>query len=419
MKKSVWVCAFLLSCVAYAQTEESPTDHSYRSLVLKLDDTGTKYLRFITWHQVWAENGDLSRAPGPTFRLRRSRLLAFAQISPRFLILTHVGLNNLTTGNMDPVGDGRASDAPQWFLHAAWNEFKVLSGDELYVGAGLHYWNGLSRLTSQSTLNFMTLDNYRQAWAQLGLSDQFARHLGIYAKGLVGKLRYTVSVNEAIANALGSVAPEAVAELPEGTITYSGRRVLGEAANLVTTAYADYQFLDRESNKLPYRVGSYLGAKRVFNVGAGFFAHPNGTVRTARGAAVGHDVLHWSIDVFYDAPLGKGAVNTYAAYHHFDYGPGYALGTTYGTGNSFYGHLGYLLPVRPASGYRFMPYVAGSVRDFEAFEAVGRQLQFGMNWFVNGHNAKVTLEWTSTLANHTGPRPDAVSGLVLQTHIFL
>jgi hypothetical protein len=37
----------------------------------------------------------------------------------------------------------------------------------------------------QSTLNLMTLDNQRQAWATLGLSDQL-RDTGVYAKGALG-----------------------------------------------------------------------------------------------------------------------------------------------------------------------------------------------------------------------------------------
>ena len=29
-------------------------DHSYKPLTLKLNDSGSKYVRFIMWHQVWA-----------------------------------------------------------------------------------------------------------------------------------------------------------------------------------------------------------------------------------------------------------------------------------------------------------------------------------------------------------------------------
>lgn len=389
----------------------------YAPLTLKVSEDGSKYIRFITWHQVWAEDGNLDDdAAGFTMRIRRSRLLAFAQISPRFLILTHFGLNSLTSSNMDPIGDGRASDAPQLFLHAAWNEFRVTSDDKLYIGSGLHYWNGLSRLSSQSTLNFMTLDNYRQAWNQLGLTDQFARHIGVYAKGKIGKLRYTLAVNDPISNALGSGD---LPDLAEGSITYSGRRVLGKDAGLVTTGYFDFQFFDQESNKLPYRVGTYLGAKKIFNIGAGFFTHKNGTVLIEGGEAVGQDVKHFAVDAFYDAPLGEGAISAYGVFYNYDYGNNYALGTTYGTGSSFYAHCGYLLPFETNNGQKFMPYLAYSSRNYDAFENAGNRMQFGANWFINGHNAKITVEYSRTLSNYTGEKPDAVSGLVIQTHIFL
>ena len=195
----------------------------------------------------------------------------------------------------------------------------------LYLGAGLHYWNGLSRMTSASTLNFMTMDNHRQAWAQLGLSDQFARHLGVYAKGQYGMFQYTFSINDPITNALGS---DDLENLSEGSITYSGKRVFGSSASTVLAGRVEVQMLDQESNKLPYRVGTYMGKKKVFNVGVGFFNHKNGTV-TIENGVTGNDVNHFAVDAYYDAPLGKGGINAYAAYYNFNYGPDYALGTTY------------------------------------------------------------------------------------------
>ncbi len=415
---------WLLMTPMHAQDEETPqVDRSYKPLTLKLDESGQKYIRFITWHQIWAEDNNLDDDPSFTMRIRRSRFLTYAQITPRFLILTHFGLNTLTGANADPIGNRNTNDptddatinGPQLFLHGAWTEFKMTQNDALYIGGGLHYWNGLSRITSASTLNFMTQDNYRQAWATLGLSDQFARHLGVYAKGVLGKFQYTLAVNEPIANGLGSAD---LVDLAEGSITYSGRRLLGDDAGLITQGYFEYQFKDSESKKLPYRVGSYLGKKEVFNIGAGFFSHNNGTVLIDNGVPQGQDVFHFALDAYYDAPLGEGALNAYAVYYNFDYGDNYALGTTYGTGSSLYGQVGYLLPEFSEKG-RLMPYLAYSTRDYEAFDEAGNTIQLGANWFINGHNAKVTLEYRSTLANHSGPEPDRVNGLVLQTHIFL
>lgn len=391
--------------------EVIPTE--YKPLVLNLSDDGEKYIRFILWNQFQVADNNMADDSGFGLNLRRSRLLAYAQISERFMVLTHFGINNLNASNMDPLGSG---DAAQLFLHDAWGEFKVSNNETLFVGAGLHYWNGLSRMSNSGTINFMTMDNYRQSWAQLGLSDQFGRHIGIYAKGYLGRLRYAVSVNEPINHALGSADQE---ELENGDVTYSGRRVLGNEARLVLQGYFEYNFLDKESNKLPFRAGSYLGGKKVFNIGAGFFHHSNGVVQMQNDLPVGGDVNHFAIDSFYDAPLGKGAINAYLAYYNFNYGfDEYSYGTTYGTGSSVYGQVGYLLPFTTKSG-RMMPYVAYSTRNYTAFENPGDGLQLGLNWFVNGHNAKITMEYTNTQPNWTGEQPERVHGLVLQTHIFL
>ena len=44
-----------------------------------------------------------------------------------------------------------------------------------------------------------------------------------------------------------------------------------QGPNHVCQGYFSYEFLDQESNVLPFNVGTYLGTKRVFNIGTGFF----------------------------------------------------------------------------------------------------------------------------------------------------
>ena len=78
------------------------TDHGYKPMTLKLNDDGSKYIRFITWLQFWGtstENNpgtkDVNGKPidgsegadqswSSDFALRRARFLVYAQISPRF-----------------------------------------------------------------------------------------------------------------------------------------------------------------------------------------------------------------------------------------------------------------------------------------------------------------------------------------------
>ena len=112
--------------------------------------------------------------------MRRSRLLAMAQISPRFLILTHFGINNHTFVNGGAAGSGNKK--PGLFIHDAWTDCALIEG-KLHLGAGLHYWNGISPLSNASTLNMMTLDAPIFNWPTIEVTDQFARQYGKYVKG--------------------------------------------------------------------------------------------------------------------------------------------------------------------------------------------------------------------------------------------
>lgn len=96
---------------AFAQqiNEKSPVDHSYQPLKLKMSEDGSKYVRFLFWGQMWASYNENN--PGtlgidgqpsthtPDIGIRRARVLALAQVSPRFLIVSHFGINNQTFVN--------------------------------------------------------------------------------------------------------------------------------------------------------------------------------------------------------------------------------------------------------------------------------------------------------------------------------
>ncbi|WP_064966607.1 hypothetical protein [Tenacibaculum ovolyticum] len=364
-------------------------------LKIKFNEDGSKYLRVISWAQVQAnyntddtfdangnENSSLS------FNLRRARILMFAQINKDFLILTHFGLNSLTSSSLSPTGKG---DGSQLFFHDVWGQYNL--GDNHAVGAGLHYFNGISRLNNQSTLNMMTLDNHRQAWATIGLSDQFARHLGVFVKGKFNRLQYRVAINDASVSSLDSRTTEA-----GGNAVYNGRATLGSKdAGRSYAGYFDYQFFDQESNFLPYKVGTYLGGKKVFNVGAGFFLHPKGSVidngTIVAPNIVGEDVSIFAVDAFYDTPIGENgsALTAYAMFQSSDYGKDY-LFSAYGTGNMVYGHVGYVFK-GDKSKTRYQPYLSYGTHSYDAVSDNRSTLGIGVNAYMSGHNSKLTLEY--------------------------
>ncbi len=383
-------------------------------LKVKLNETGSKYIRFITWHQVWSttqlsNNQDANFEPSTDFLLRRSRFLAFAQINKRFLILTHFGLNSLGGGNLGTASPSNENGSNgTFFMHDAWGEYTVLPG-KLYVGGGLHYWNGISRLTNQSTLNFLTLDAPIHNWATIGTTDQFARHLGFYAKGKLGKLDFRFAVNEALNNPTRGRSFESLSVMDSSG---EASRIINQAAyrnpdrpggGMVLAGYVNYQFLDKEGNTLPYFVGTYLGGKKVFNIGAGFLHHREGAVYydDANAAVNDYQVISptsFSADVFYDAPVGSTlAVTAYGSYTRHSWGPNWTGGVgRVGTGDILYAQAGLALPKMEKLG-RLQPYVHFTNRSLEAHENYATpnstSMGIGANWFLDGHNSKITLEY--------------------------
>lgn len=457
---------------------------------VNISPDGSKYLRFLTWHQIWTRysqnNTGTERAPGKLqddqvdFAIRRSRLIVLAQLNPRFMIYTHIGINNQTavSGGVLPTTDAKK---PQLFIHEAVVEFKV--NKYLSLGSGMHYQNGLSRLTRASTLNFLTLDAPLTNWPTIEAIDQFARGIGAYAKGRVAKLDYAFSVNEsfltnqtgALSNALGLGATPVTTTVTTGTppnqvttstTTSTGNNIAQynpQGTNHIYQGYVSWEFLEQESNLLPFNVGSYLGTKRVFNLGGGFFYNKDGMVSrentvTVQGAAFTpaqiaaiptrkHDIGLWSLDAFFDTPINKEtgtAFTIYGVYYNFDMGPNHVrfigasnpgYGTNArrgnavphsGTGQIGFVETGYLLPKSLLGPkMRVQPYASYLLAGYEGLRtSTGEQknvniADVGANFFIDGHNAKFTLNYRHrpdfTDVNNVKYRPE----VTLQTQIFL
>lgn len=416
MRKTLFIMAgFLFASCHFLFAQGSP-DYT-GGLKVKLDEEGKKYFRIISWAQVQAAYSDdvPDESSKLNFNLRRARVLMYAQINEKFLILTHFGLNSLNASNMTPVGTGNNS---QLFFHDVWAQYNIAKNHT--IGGGLHYFNGISRLNNQSTLNFLTLDNNRQSWSTLGLSDQFARHIGIFAKGKFGRLQYRVAVNDAITNSLDvqnrvAYDGDGNLDIAENTTYYAGRKLLGtKDAGKAYSGYFDYNFFDQESNFLPFKVGSYVGTKKVFNVGAGFFLHPNGAVRMEGTELAGEDVAIFAVDAFYDAPLGESgsAITAYATFQSNDYGEDY-LYSAYGTGSMVYGHFGFLIPGDKTKA-RFQPYLSYASNSYDAVDDNRNILGIGANAYFSGHNSKLTLEYKNQKFGDSN-----VGSVTLQAMIYL
>jgi hypothetical protein len=243
-------------------------------------------------------------------------------------------------------------------------------------------------MTNTATLNFLMVDAPIYNWTTIDANDQFARTLGLYAKGTVLKrLNYravltkpffipsgqqtTTNVTVTLPNNGGTVTVPVGDNVATSPLTATQARF--NIANWNPTdnswmpqLYANWDFLDVESATLPFMVGSYLGTRKVFNIGAGFqyqrdamrYVRPRATVAAAGGGTrpvtateapnpaptgpnklpegspanatfngdfVSAPMRHWAVDAFLDVPLHHDgdAITAHSVYYNLDYGPNY------------------------------------------------------------------------------------------------
>lgn len=438
-------------------------------LKVNINPEGSKYVRVILWNQIWARSvqnnpGTLvAGAPSSStwdIGARRLRGLAYAQVSPRYLILAHVGINNQTVANggaagSSGIGGYGAGKKPGIFFHDVWNEYAVVPSVNpstkannpfsLSIGAGLHYWNGISRMSSASTLNFLTIDAPVINWPTVDVSDQFVRQYGVYAKGKLHKLNYSFAVNKPFTT---NATPAYDADRGAVAVDNNGD------PNAAFQGYVDYQFLDQESNLLPFRVGSYVGTKKVFNLGAGFYRNANGTKSVdENGTVSSHNITLLGLDAFADLPFGERgmAVTAYSVLYKYNFGPNYirkvgimntASGVDpswaaadlplngpgnnrffVGTGDLWYTQAGLLLPKGLLKKVRVQPFAAYTYKMLDYLGAAGHYWDAGANFFIDGHHAKITPQFSTRPLYYAGANGTEVRGsrgeFLIQMQVYL
>ncbi len=403
--KSLIAVALLLFVVS-AQAQKK----SDKELRFNLNDDSTHYIKATFTTQVWARH--TQNNPGSTIfgydapttfdiGLRRVRAQLFGQISDRVFLYTQFGINNFNaiSARKMPV-----------FFHDALGEYHITKRS-LHMGMGLTAWTGFARFSSPSVASIMGYDAPLFEQSTNDATDQFLRKLSVYAKGKLGKLDYRVIMSDPMA------AQNSTVVSPLGV----NADFSGKPAKLQYGGYFMYQFLDEEKNTTPYMTGTYLGKKKVFNIGAGFQYQPQVMWRLNATDTVYENMSQFAVDVYYDRPMGsKGAaISAYAAFVNMDFGKGYlrnlgvmnpANGVTtgsdnlngagnafpmMGTGNVVQAQAGYLLPKNVLGEKRgqLMPYVMVMAANFDRLSETMTVYDAGLNWFIDGYKAKLTLNY--------------------------
>lgn len=413
MNKLLVTLAFL--CAGFlVNAQEKSKDIT--ELKLNLNDVGDHYIKATFLNQIWFRYNQsnpgtlvLSVPKTETFDvgLRRTRFQLFGQLTDRVFFYFQFGQNNFNY-----LSQNAGNRKFQVFFHDALGEYRITQGSEnLIVGGGLTITNGLSRFSQPSIGTISTLDVPVFAQATVDQTDEFSRKLSVYARGQVGKLDYRIALSDPFPiTTNGQPAPPL-----SSNATFSQR-----GHTLQYQGFFIYNLFDKEPHTTPYMTGTYLGKKRVLNLEAGFISQGNATWTRESVDTVYHAMNLLSAAIFYDAPVNKEkgtAINAYAGYFNYDFGPGYLryngimnpassvpVGGPYpagsqgnafpmfGTGSAWYSQLAYLMKRDLLGEGTLMPYLSIMSADYNRLDKPMNVYHVGVNWLLNGHTSKITLD---------------------------
>lgn len=425
MKKILVVLALIQ--MGFSLIAQSPNE-----LRVNLSSDGSEYFKFNLTSQVWLRAA--SNNPGSTLfgqdnpntydiGLRRVRLQAFGIIKPKTFLYTQFGINNFSA---------MGARKPGLFFHDVAVEYQF--NRSLHLGAGLSGWGGFARFSSPSVLSILGADAPLFQQSTNDASDQFLRKLGLYAKGKINKLDYRIMLSSPM-SVQNSSAVKTIGVYSD----FSYKPPKPQAS-----AYVMWQFLDEEGNLTPYTTGTYLGKKKVFNLGAGFQYQKDAMWHWKDGISkdtISEDLRNLALDLFIDMPIGKkgAAWNLYAMFANMNYGKNYIRsnapmntsdgtiagsnngsgpGTAfpmYGTGNVIYVQTGYLLPepIQLNKG-RFMPFAQLMSATYERLSGSMNVWDIGLNYFLQGHQHKLSIDYQNRpVFNNQTWKEDSRKGLVL------
>jgi len=405
----VFFCISLITAKASIDTTQAQKENN--ELKFNLNKDGEHYIKLTFLNQTWIRY--TQNNPGSTFHgfdvddmfdigLRRTRLQLFGKVSDKVFLYTQFGQNNLSYNIERKQGI--------YFLDAL-GEVE-LKKDVFSLGTGLTGWGGHSRYSSPAVGSILSLDAPIFMQSTNDVTDQFLRKYSIYAKGKFDNLDYRVALSKPMSVQTSNNASNVVSE---------NSNFSWEPANLQYHGYFMYQFMDKESNLTPYNVGTYLGTKSVFNIGAGFVYQKNAVWHRIETDTIRTNLELFSIDLFYDSPLNQEtgtAITAYAVFSSTNFGKNYirrigVMNTTndlnianrtyndtgnsfpmIGTGNSLYAQIGYLFGRNLLEDFGTLQiYSAIQYSDYEKLNDKMIVYDFGVNWLINGNASKISMNY--------------------------
>jgi hypothetical protein len=405
-------------CVLFITTIQAqiPNDRFNDGMKVYLSKDSVSWLKATVALQTWVRYNDNN--PGSTVNgfaqkevfdigIRRFRMQLFGQVTKKVFFYSQYGINNFNSLSTRKQGA---------FFHDLTGEYVVVD-KHLSFGTGLSGWSGLSRYASPGIATTLMYDAPLFEQTTNDVTDQFLRKLSIYAKGKVSRLDFRVALSKPL--------PVQTSINPIDTALSKISTFAPNPPKLQFQGYFNWQFLDQESNLTPYFQGTYLGKKRLLNVGAGAICQPD-AMRYAgdSGNKVFTPLVLFAMDVFFDSYINKekqDAITLYGGYFNFDFGPNYIRNSgvmnvangsfnnpikkisgfgnafpMYGTGDVFYLQGGYLFKKDLLGKIGTLQPVADFTwANYKGLNAPMVVYDFGINLLFHGHNSKLSLNYQS------------------------
>jgi len=409
MRKSAIIFILLVTAAITATAQQN------KELKYNLGKDGKKYVKATFLNQVWLRWNESN--PGTTVNsqpkdqtidigLRRTRMQLYGQLTDHVFFYTQFGMNNFNY-----LAHNAGNRKIHAFFHDALGEFKVFKkNDALKLGGGLTIANGVSRFSQPSIGTIMTTDVPVFLQTTVDQTDEFSRKLSVYARGQIGKFDYRIIFSDPFPIQTNGQVPQPIST--DATFTTYGHTQQYQGMLI-------YNILDREPHTTPYMAGTYLGEKKVLNIEAGALYQADATWRLNGIDTVFDNMLLWSLAVYTDMPIKKNkyALSAYVGYTSTDYGFNYVrnngimnpangnpnpaafngAGNSYpmfGTGANIYSQVGLRLPKHMFGDLgTLMPYVSHRWSSFNKLTDPVNVIDAGVNWLIDKHNAKLSLNY--------------------------
>lgn len=413
---------FLVAMVVAIPTSAQLLRHNF-------DEQGDTFIQGIARAQFWARYTETN--PGTVVQgepvsnvfdlsVRRYRLGFFAQVQKKWLFYVLMGNNNLNQKTLR-TADFRLLDLLAQYSFSEKLSIGVAKGT---FPATTRYSNGFangSMLSIDPAIYYLNTS---------GHYDDVGRRLGMYAKGQLGKLEYFISAQ----------SPAFPSENDRTKFNYAKGSTV-----LLTSSYLKYEFWDNEASRLLTSggAGTYLGTKRILNVGMGYEYMPKIREINTGTATTTCDYFNFGVDFFMDTPISdqNDAITAYLSFNTTDFGKGYVRnvgansifdkGTSFneagnahpaiGTGNSVFLQFGYLLPKWEGTKVRVQPNIGWKYADYKALNAPVNVYTMGVNTYFNGQKSKLSLGYENrpVFCNVTKKPKSRLGTLILQYQIEL